>query len=165
MIAVITVMTSTPSSSSSSQSSSSQSSSSQSSSSQSSSRYTTLFFRGGSGMGSLLLAGALLGVVLLSDELCVDDELLGDVLLWTGLRDVPDFLRSALISAAVSDRIFLSIASIGISNVSSDTPPTLPLPPTDLPHLGQNFAPSRSTAPQSGHLLSLIALAPHFGQN
>ena len=74
-------------------------------------------------------------------------------------------LRSFLISASVSERIFLSIASMGMSNPSSDIVRLLFLLPTALPHPGQNLTPSRKISPQSGHFFSFITLAPHFGQN
>lgn len=101
--------------------------------------------------------------VLLDDPL-FDDSLLDDALRTFLLPDA-DVLRSPLISAAVSERIFSSIDAIGMSIVSSDTLRVLPVPSNALPHSWQNLVPTRSTVPQSGHLFSFIALAPHFGQN
>lgn len=104
--------------------------------------------------GDVLLAGALRGTELLSGLPSAGAARRGSL-------SPP---RPALISAAVSERIFCSIASIGISSVSSTAFCLLPLS-TNLPHLWQNLVPSRSTAPQSGHLISFITLVPHFGQN
>lgn len=81
-----------------------------------------------------------------------------------GRRGSLSAFRPALISAAVSESIFCSIASIETSSASSVFFRPLP-PPMSRPHLWQNFVPSRSTAPQSGHLISFITLVPHFGQN
>lgn len=122
-----------------------------------------------------LLADVLFDAVACSDTFLDDVLLVEDTLfvaeLLAGLPAAEDVrrgslsaFRPALISAAVSERIFCSIASIEISSASSVFFRPLP-PPMSRPHLWQNFVPSRSTTPQSGHLISFITLVPHFGQN
>ncbi len=79
-------------------------------------------------------------------------------------------LSDIRISRSVTDKIFCSISAIGISSVSDSFTNTLASSKSSpsaiiLPHLGQNFVPSRKAAPHSGQLFFISTLEPHCTQN